>query len=184
MPAFFIANDARFQAMEERQEVLVKEVAMLRSGLQAERALAGTNGWRVSEGRYLDLRGEPMLAGETARSDARATRPGDAADSGLSPSDTLDHPSETVASTTGPQNTASPPPAGITARAAADFAAPRSLFSPSFGSRQSYADWAFHHLSDPMPSTLAALEVAVSRLRRVVLQLASGLDTMERRNEV
>ena len=69
---------------------------------------------------------------------------------------------------------------GITHRAAADInAARRVLFSPPFGSHQAYADFAFNRLPPGMSP-----DETINALRRVVVQLAAGLDTMERRNEV
>nr|XP_019044268.1 hypothetical protein I302_07552 [Kwoniella bestiolae CBS 10118]OCF23198.1 hypothetical protein I302_07552 [Kwoniella bestiolae CBS 10118] len=70
---------------------------------------------------------------------------------------------------------------GITARAAADLAHHRSMVAPSFGSHQSYADWAFNRLSS---NNMPSVEDAIHALRASVLQLAGGMDTMERRNEV
>ncbi|OCF39085.1 hypothetical protein I317_07109 [Kwoniella heveanensis CBS 569] len=86
---------------------------------------------------------------------------------------------------------------GITERAAADLAHShhhRSFVAPSFGSHQSYADWAFNRLypqgqgqgqsHQPQDQTLTSLDEVISALRGVVIHLAAGLDTMERRNEV
>ncbi|WVR00288.1 hypothetical protein IAU59_007431 [Kwoniella sp. CBS 9459] len=89
---------------------------------------------------------------------------------------------------------------GITARAAADLAHshnPRSFVAPSFGSHQSYADWAFNRLylqgqayglnqgnGQAQGQSLTALDEVISALRGVVVHLAAGLDTMERRHEV
>lgn len=187
MSAFFIANDARFQAMEERQEMLIKEITSLRSDLQVERALAGANGWRsVGSAHPIDagdfVPGSPTDAGIPLSDPSLLAENANPGRRGSTP-----HSPEIVSpipSTNSRRVLSGPPPPGITPRAAADFAAPRSLFSPSFGSRQSYADWAFNHLADPAPSTLVGFEAAVTRLKRVVLQLAAGLDTMERRNEV
>jgi hypothetical protein len=57
----------------------------------------------------------------------------------------------------------------------------RNMFSPSFGSHQTFADWAFQRLSDVPngPGNELVLE-----MRAVLLHLASALDSMERRNEV
>ncbi|RXK36970.1 hypothetical protein M231_05734 [Tremella mesenterica] len=70
----------------------------------------------------------------------------------------------------------------ITPRAAADLRASRGsreLFTPSFGSHQSYADFAFNRLSE-----LRNVPDITEALRSVVGHLAAGMDTMERRNEV
>ncbi|WWC91595.1 uncharacterized protein L201_006541 [Kwoniella dendrophila CBS 6074] len=70
---------------------------------------------------------------------------------------------------------------GITARAAADLSHQRSLVALSFASHQSYADWAFNRLSS---HNMLNVEDAVQALRSSIIQLAGGMDTMERRNEV
>jgi hypothetical protein len=57
----------------------------------------------------------------------------------------------------------------------------RAMFTPSFGSHQSYADYAFSRLA---PAGLAGLDEMVSGLRGVAVHLAAGLDTLERRSEV
>jgi hypothetical protein len=189
MSFFFKTNDARIKSMEDKQESLAREVVSLRSDLQGQRALEGTNGWRSLGSAH----------GSGARRNAAVANSPPPAPEPLPPSPYIPNTSVEVP---GPSHslpssppqwsnspgrldaTGSPPPNGFTPRAAADFAASRSLFSPSFGSRQSFADWAFHHLTDPTPPTLVALEAVVGRLKRVVLQLAAGLDTMERRNEV
>jgi hypothetical protein len=74
----------------------------------------------------------------------------------------------------------------VTPRAAADMnaATGRNLFTPSFGSHQSFADWAFNRLSTTSPISAAGLDVVIAGLRSVLIHLAAGLDTMERRNEV
>ncbi|OXG29375.1 E3 ubiquitin-protein ligase NRDP1 [Cryptococcus neoformans Bt15] len=58
----------------------------------------------------------------------------------------------------------------------------RSIVAPSFGSHQSYADWTFSRLSGNAGNV--GWEEVINGLRTVVIQLASGLDSMERRNEV
>jgi hypothetical protein len=74
----------------------------------------------------------------------------------------------------------------VTPRAAADMnaATGRNLFTPSFGSHQSFADWAFNRLSTTSPISAAGLDEVIAGLRSVLIHLAAGLDTMERRNEV
>jgi hypothetical protein len=66
------------------------------------------------------------------------------------------------------------------------------MFSPSFGSHQTFADWAFQRLSD-IPRNLdggvggggaVSTDEMVLEMRAVLLHLASALDSMERRNEV
>ncbi|KAE8539436.1 hypothetical protein D1P53_004537 [Cryptococcus gattii VGV] len=57
----------------------------------------------------------------------------------------------------------------------------RSLVAPSFGSHQSYADWAFNQLSENAGNL--GWEEVTNGLKAVVIQLASALDNMERRNE-
>lgn len=58
----------------------------------------------------------------------------------------------------------------------------RSIVAPSFGSHQSYADWTFSRL--PGNAGNVGWEEVINGLRTLVIQLASGLDSMERRNEV
>ncbi|WWD19531.1 hypothetical protein CI109_103992 [Kwoniella shandongensis] len=73
---------------------------------------------------------------------------------------------------------------GVTPRAAADLARHAqagSVLTPSFGSHQSYADWAFGRLSG---LSSASLDEVIDRLRSAIVGLAAGMDTMERRNEV
>jgi hypothetical protein len=53
--------------------------------------------------------------------------------------------------------------------------------APSFGAQQSYADFAFTRL---VPPGMGGLDEVISGLRGVVLHLAAGLDTLERRSEV
>lgn len=195
MSAFFIANDARFKEMEEKQRQLTMEVEQMRASLGATR-LSGDYATRSA-----------IVLGQSAVEDEIPAGP-DRGGSGLAaprrqPDDPPRSaqpflpPSTSRPSTAGPtvSGTAASPhssprasrrdnESGMTERAAADMTVSRSLFSPSFGSQQSYADRAFHHLSEPVPSTLAALQSSVTRLRHVVMQLASGLDRMERRNEV
>lgn len=77
----------------------------------------------------------------------------------------------------------------------------RSMFSPSFGSRQTFADWSFQRLSGLVRrdgdraqaqsgvggSGRARNELLledVEEMRAVILGLAAGMDTMERRHEV
>lgn len=87
-----------------------------------------------------------------------------------------------------PESFSPPAPehSNVTPRAAADMnaAAGRNLFTPSFGSHQSFADWAFNRLSTTSPISAAGLDEVIAGLRSVLIHLAAGLDTMERRNEV
>ncbi|WWC64460.1 uncharacterized protein I303_107070 [Kwoniella dejecticola CBS 10117] len=94
---------------------------------------------------------------------------------------TASSPTSPVSPRPSPQTHSASAYPGVTARAAADLAHQRSMVAPSFGSHQSYADWTFNRLSSHnMPN----IEDAIMALRDSVLQLAGGIDTMERRNEV
>ncbi|WWD03579.1 hypothetical protein V865_001633 [Kwoniella europaea PYCC6329] len=88
--------------------------------------------------------------------------------------------SSPISLSSSPQNNGPFHDQGITARAAADLAHHRSMIAPSFGSHQSYADWAFNRLSS---NNMPSVEDTIHALRASVLQLAGGMDTMERRNE-
>jgi hypothetical protein len=186
--------EERFERLEERNSQLADEVNLLRAELRdvrgnvsvARQSLGSL--WRQNVD---DWYGPPVRPVE------RQTSPG-LAPASLPAGGTTPRPSpRTVSRSDGEASITEPLPApvarrplsplpNVTPRAAADMnaAASRNLFTPSFGSHQSFADWAFTRLSTTSTTSAAGLDEVISGLRSVVVHLAAGLDTMERRNEV
>ncbi|WVN84967.1 uncharacterized protein L203_100104 [Cryptococcus depauperatus CBS 7841] len=186
---FFEMNDARLKALEARTEGLESELDSLRAHLRriegnvevAGRLGQATDANRGSRWNWTAPLVEPM-------SEAAANVPTPRADAAPLPTSssprtpTLSNPSTNTpvasASTAERSPTLNPPAA---ARPNLAHHHHRSLIAPSFGSHQSYADWAFNRLSG---NSGGGWDDVMNRLRGVVVQLAAGLDSMERRNEV
>nr|ODN99961.1 E3 ubiquitin-protein ligase NRDP1 [Cryptococcus depauperatus CBS 7855] len=186
---FFEMNDARLKALEARTEGLESELDSLRAHLRriegnvevAGRLGQATDANRSSRWNWTAPLVEPMSEAAANVSTPRAdVAPLPTSSSPRTP--TLSNPSTNTpvasASTAERSPTLNPPAA---ARPNLAHYHHRSLIAPSFGSHQSYADWAFNRLSG---NSGGGWDDVMNRLRGVVVQLAAGLDSMERRNEV
>ncbi|TYJ58444.1 hypothetical protein B9479_000650 [Cryptococcus floricola] len=190
---FFDVNETRFKSLEVKVESLQSELESVRSHLRRVEGNVDV----VSRVRNTSGGGLPWPAPQV---DPIVPVPGrqstTAPDSGsprpealpLPPSPTPVTPTLTNP-TPGP---ATPTPARNPQRLSFGSSLPttrpdmthqRSLVAPSFGSHQSYADWAFNRLGGS-DTGVGSWDDVLNALRGVVVQLAAGLDSMERRNEV
>ena len=158
---FFLSNDARFVALEEKQNQLQGENELLRAELRHFRL-------NVSVAR--------QSLGSMWRQAVDEPRWGASPDNSSADLDVEDQSGQ-------PEPAGGLPTASLAlshnAQVPSAYSRHRGL-SPSV-ERQRYADWAFGRLSS---SQTISLDGVVAGLRSVVLHLAAGLDTMERRNEV
>lgn len=201
--AFFDVNDARLKRMEERQNELSSQVDHLKRELnrtrQASMQRQAVEQSFTGVSSPLDvaiLRGVLAPGGQAGAPRARggSNSPtgsgqglaGAGAGNGAAPaggisvsrafSASMAGGGLTTSFATGRYDERSRPPAPVLGNG-------RNMFSPSFGSHQTFADWAFQRLSD-VPRGTDGGEDLVLEMRAVLLHLASALDSMERRNEV
>lgn len=198
--AFFEVNDARLKRMEERQNDLSAQVDHLKRELnrtrQASMQRQAVEQSFTGVSSPLDvaiLRGGLGPGGQTATPRSGSTSPttaGPAVGTGGSSvggttggisvsrafSTSIGPGGLTTSMPSSRSDERSRPPAPVLGNG-------RNMFSPSFGSHQTFADWAFQRLSD-IPRGTDGGDELVLEMRAVLLHLASALDSMERRNEV
>ncbi|WWC71894.1 uncharacterized protein I206_105853 [Kwoniella pini CBS 10737] len=209
LSGFFEQNDARLRLLEQRNETLQAEIDLLKVEMQSSdvgraeswntRHTGNPFGFSIpsttdSTSPWLDLdhpdinfsaqevsspstpttHVQALSENNNLNREPRLAIPANQSDQSNHTPTTPNSPSHAS-----PQTQAAYP--GVTTRAAADLARQRSMVIPTFGSHQSYADWTFNRLSS---SNMPNIQDAIHALRDSVCQLAGGLDTMERRNEV
>ncbi|WVQ73093.1 hypothetical protein IAR50_002656 [Cryptococcus sp. DSM 104548] len=185
---FFDMNETRFKKLESKVDSLQSELESMRNHLRrvegdvevvsrVRRTSGGGLSWPAPQV-------EPMSVLSTAPesgSPRPETLPLPPSPSPITP--TLSNPTPGPATPTPAAR--NPPPLSFRSslpNARPDLTHQRSLTAPSFGSHQSYADWAFNRLGGS--NTGGGWDEVLNALRGVVVQLAAGMDSMERRNEV
>ena len=202
---FFAENDARFNAAERKMKALDEELAFLRREMaemrerDARRQLNATTPQTNRGGMYTprdwverrsaleqlvrtDRPVAPAPSSSQAEESVSAATQGDVDAPGQSDramtDDRLDRALASL-DLNRPLPSGQDAP-GAPASEARTSRLGRRMFTPSFGSHQTFADYAFARLSET-PRTVGE---SLDALTRVVGHLAAGMDTMERRNEV